>query len=189
MYYYLKGTIVEKNQSYIVVDVLGVGYQVYIVHEDDFPLFEQKMVYLYHVVREDEEYFVGFPSLKEKDIFVKLISCKGIGPKTAINALRDVTYDEFLDIISSGDVKRLKKLNGIGAKEEAQILLDLKGTLSLEQIDNAKTKSSLNKNQELAKEALESLGFKAKQIEEAFNKINNQDLTLEDYIKEALKIM
>ena len=64
MYYYLKGTIVEKNQSYIVVDVLGVGYQVYIVHEDDFPLFEQKMVYLYHVVREDEEYFVGFPSLK-----------------------------------------------------------------------------------------------------------------------------
>ena len=70
MYYYLKGTIVEKNQSYIVVDVLGVGYQVYIVHEDDFPLFEQKMVYLYHVVREDEEYF--FSHLEEvKDILSK----------------------------------------------------------------------------------------------------------------------
>ena len=70
MYYYLKGTIVEKNQSYIVVDVLGVGYQVYIVHEDDFPLFEQKMVYLYHVVREDEEYFFSHLD-KVKDILSK----------------------------------------------------------------------------------------------------------------------
>ena len=189
MYYYLKGTIVEKNQSYIVVDVLGVGYQVYIIHEEDYPLFEQKLIYLYHVVREDEEYFVGFPSLKEKEVFVKLIGCKGIGPKTALSALKDVACDEFLDILKCGDVKRLKKLNGIGAKAAAQILLDLQGKLSLEQIDQAKAKGKLNKNQELAKEALESLGFKSKQIDEAFEKINNDNLTLEDYIKEALKIM
>lgn len=190
MYYYLKGTIVEQGENYIVIDVGGIGYQVLVMHPEDFPLFELVIVYIAHIVREDEEYFVGFKDLQEKKIFNQLITVKGIGPRTALTALRGITIDEFVACIQNEDIKRLKKLDGIGPKAASQIILDLKGSLSdFGVVSNKVTKKGLNKNQEEALLALKTLGFKVKEIEECFDRINDDTLSTEQYVTSVLRMM
>ena len=184
MYYYLRGTIVEIYLDSIVIDVQGVGYKVLMSHTDSLKLGEVALIYISHIVREDEQYFVGFTSLKEKDVFSKLITCKGIGPKTAINALRDISLDDFLYAVATSDVKRLKKLNGIGPKAASQIILDLQGTIT-----TSVEVKKLNKNQEDAKMALKNLGFKVKDIEDYLKRIDNDNLTTEEYITSVLKMI
>ena len=190
MYYYLKGTIVEQGENYIVIDVGGVGYQVLVMHPEEFPLLELVRVFVAHIVREDEEYFVGFKDLQEKKVFNQLISVKGIGPRTALTALRGITIDEFIKCIEFEDVKRLKKLDGIGPKAASQIILDLKGSLSDFGVVSCKTtKKGMNKAQEEALLALKSLGFKVKEIEECFERINHDSLTTEQYVTAVLRMM
>ena len=190
MYYYLKGTVVEQGENYIVLDIGGIGYQVLVMHPEDFPLFELCLVYIVHVVREDEEYFVGFKNLQEKKVFNQLISVKGIGPRTALTALRGISIEEFIACIQFEDVKRLKKLDGIGPKAASQIILDLKGSLSDFGVVSTKTsKKGLNKAQEEASQALKSLGFKVKDIEECFDKINDDTLSTEQYVTQILRMM
>lgn len=190
MYYYLKGTIVEQGENYIVIDVGGIGYQVLVMHPLDFPLFELVLVYIAHIVREDEEYFVGFKDLQEKKVFNQLISVKGIGPRTALTALRGISIDEFIACIQNEDIKRLKKLEGIGPKAASQIILDLKGSLSdFGVISSKTTKKALNKAQEEALLALKTLGFKVKEIEESFERINDDSLSTEEYVTAVLRMM
>ena len=190
MYYYLKGTIVEQGENYIVIDVGGIGYQVLVMHPQDFPLFELVLVYTLHIVREDEEYFVGFKDLQEKKVFNQLISVKGIGPRTALTALRGISIDEFIACIQNEDIKRLKKLEGIGPKAASQIILDLKGSLSDFGVVSSKTtKKTMNKNQEEAMQGLKVLGFKVKEIEECFERINDDSLTTEEYIRTGLRML
>ena len=192
MYYYLKGTIVEQGENYIVIDVSGVGYQVLVMHPEEFPLFEIVRIYIAHIVREDEEYFVGFKDLQEKKVFNQLISVKGIGPRTALTALRGITIDEFIRCIEFEDVKRLKKLDGIGPKAASQIILDLKGSLSDFGVVSSQTKVNkpvLTKNQEDAIQGLKLWGFKAKDIEECLERINDTSLSTEEYIRLCLKML
>ena len=190
MYYYLKGTIVEQGENYIVIDIGGIGYKVLVMHPEDFPLFELVLVYIAHIVREDEEYFVGFKNLQEKKVFNQLISVKGIGPRTALTALKGISIEEFINCIELEDVKRLKKLEGIGPKAASQIILDLKGSLSDFGVVSPKVvKQSLNKNQEEAMQGLKLLGFKVKEIEECFDKINDNSLSTEEYIRTVLRML
>lgn len=186
MYYYLKGKVVEQTNESVILDVNGVGYQILVMHPEDFILYSDTLIYVSYIVREDEQYFVGFKSLREKDVFSKLITCKGIGPKTAINALRDISLDEFFNAIANSDVKRLKKLSGIGPKAASQIILDLQGVLA---ISNTESSTKLNKAQEDAKQALKTLGFKVKDIEDCLKAINDDSLTTEEYITQALRII
>ena len=87
MYYYLKGIVVEIGDNFIVVDVNSIGYQVLVMHPEEYHIYDEVLVYISHIIREDEEYFIGFSSLDDKKFFKKLINCKGIGPKTALSAL------------------------------------------------------------------------------------------------------
>ena len=147
------------------------------------------LVYTLHIVREDNELFVGFKSLKEKEVFIKLIDVKGIGPKTAVNALKGISIDSFLNMIATNDIKSLKKLPGIGPKAAAQIILDMKGSLSASLLQNntdVTKKIKLNKEQEDAKNVLKALGFKVKDIDEVLEKLPVV-LTASEYINEALK--
>lgn len=186
MYYYLRGQIIEVNYDSIIIDVSGVGYHVLMSHPEVFYVNQNALVYISHIVREDEQYFVGFSSLREKDVFNKLINCKGIGPRTALGALRDITLDEFLYAIQTSDVKRLKKLSGIGPKAASQIILDLQGVLALGETTSS---NKLNKAQEDAKAALKNLGFKVKDIEDCFKKIDDDSLTCEQYITQVLRMI
>ena len=106
------------------------------------------LVYTLHIVREDDELFVGFKTIEEKNVFTKFISVKGIGPKTAINALKDTTIDKFKEMIINEDIKGLKKLSGIGPKAAGQIILDLKGSLK-QSSQVLKVKLNLIKNKKM----------------------------------------
>ena len=189
MYYYLKGKIVESNDEFAVIDVRDIGYEFLTINKSDFVVGEDMLVYTLHIVREDNELIVGFKSLKEKEVFIKIIDVKGIGPKPAVNALKGISIDSFLNMIATNDIKSLKKLPGIGPKAAAQIILDMKGSLSASLLQNntdVTKKIKLNKEQEDAKNVLKALGFKAKDIDEVLEKLPVV-LTASEYINEALK--
>ena len=184
MFYSLKGYVYVVKSDYIVLDVHDVCYQITVSHPSDYKVDELVRVFTYQVVREDEQYLVGFKSMEEKEIFMSLISVKGIGPRTAINALSQTTPNQIIDAIRNSNVVFLKKLPGIGAKAAAQIILDLKGEVSL--VDSGEL--GLTSQAIDAKEALKNLGFKNAQIDEAFKKINiNQETS--QIIRDALALM
>ena len=186
MYYYLKGQIVEVNDEFAVIDVNGVGYEFLIINKNDFNVGDYLLVYTLHIVREDDELFVGFKTIEEKNVFTKFISVKGIGPKTAINALKDTTIDKFKEMIINEDTKGLKKLSGIGPKAAGQIILDLKGSLKQSSLSSIESKTKFNKEQEDALSVLKSLGFKGKDIEDILNKLP-EVLSASEYVNEVLK--
>ena len=180
MYFSFKGPISYIGDDYVVVEVNDIGYQVFVSHIQDYKLGEITKVYLYNVVREDEQYLAGFPSIREKEAFVSLISVKGIGPRTALNALSATTADELFNAIAANNVTFLKKLPGIGGKAAAQIILDLKGQLA--------TGSEANPDQyDEVREALKSLGFKVKLIDDTLAQISIPNATNEEILRAALK--
>jgi len=178
MIYSLKGiiTIIEKDT--VVVDVHDVSYQVLVNNVNKFALGELTTVYTYNVVREDEQYLVGFKTLEEKNVFLSLIKVKGLGPKTAIGAMRDASPEEILSAISSNNVAFLKKLPGIGAKAAGQIILDLKGELT-------GTKGDPKQYEEVY-DSLKALGFKGTEIDRVLSTINEVNAKTEDILRIAL---
>ncbi len=181
MYSYFNGKIVEINDEETIIDVHDIGYSFLHLRKDDFKIGQTCKVLLYHVVREDDEFLVGFKTNEDRNIFEKLISVKGIGPRTAVNALSAVTSEQFIEAITAKDIKFLKKLPGIGPKAAQQIILDLNGKLV---INNLETK--WNKNQELAISGLHALGFKTKECEDVISRLP-ETLEVEELIRESLR--
>ena len=116
MYYYVRGTIVEVYIDSVVVDVSGIGYHILMSHPEVYSVGQTSLIYVSHIVREDEQYFVGFSSLEEKDLFNKLIDCKGIGPKAASQIILDLQ-----GILKVEENKATLKLNK--AQEDAKSAL------------------------------------------------------------------
>ena len=179
MFYYFKGKIVLIESDYVVIDVNNVGYQVLVTRASDFILNEETTIYTYQVVREDEQYLVGFLSLEEKNVFTSLIKVKGLGPKTVIGALSATTPRDVIAAISSNNVAYLKKLPGIGAKAAAQVILDLKGELTPGEKGNPD-------QYEEVYEALKSLGFKGAAIDRVLATINEPGASSEEVLRIAL---
>jgi holliday junction DNA helicase RuvA len=185
MIYSLTGLVVKIQPQYLVLEVQGVGYQVWITKPDAFQLNTMNHVFIYHVIREGDAYLVGFASLLEKHVFEQLISVKGIGPKTAIGALSGSTSDQIIQAINEGNVAFLKSLPSIGPKAASQIILDLKGKLTFP------SESGLGNSQDAnmieVKEALKSLGFKSQEIDRAMKDMTTDKQSVETLIKVALK--
>ena len=179
MIYFLRGKVALKDGDTLVIDVRDVGYQVLVSHIDDYEIGDEVLVYTYNVVREDEQYLVGFSSLDEKSVFLSLIKVKGLGPKSAIGALSSTTPQEVVNAIASNNVAFLKKLPGIGAKAAAQIILDLKGQLT------GGSKGDPTVYDEVY-EALKGLGFKGAAIDRVLATINEPDTSAEDILRIAL---
>ena len=186
MFYSLKGYIDTIKENYIVIDVHDVCYQLLVSHSEDYKIDELVRVYTYQVIREDEQFLVGFLTIEEKEIFENLISVKGIGPRTAINALSQTRPTDLKTAILTSNVSYLKKLPGIGAKAAAQIILDLKGSLKQSSLSSIESKTKFNKEQEDAISVLKSLGFKGKDIEDILNKLP-EVLSASEYVNEVLK--
>ena len=178
MIYSLKGKVMLIDGDTVVIDVRDVGYQVLVSHKSDYEVGQEVFLYTYNVVREDEQYLVGFSSLEEKEVFLALIRVKGLGPKTVIGALSACTPNDIKNAIASNNVVYLKKLPGIGAKAASQIILDLKGELT-------GTKGDPTVYDEVA-EALKELGFKGAAIERVLATINEKDAKPEDVLRIAL---
>ena len=179
MFYFLRGKIALVNKDSIVIDVRDVGYELLVSHIEDFAVGEEVMVYTHNVVREDENYLVGFKTKEEKDVFLSLIKVKGLGPKTVINALSATTPTDIVNAIASNNVAYLKKLPGLGAKAAGQIILDLKGELT------GGTKGN-PKQYEDVYEALKTLGFKGAAIDRVLATINEPNASTEDILRMAL---
>ena len=179
MIYFLKGRVELKDKDTVIIDVNNVGYQVLVSHIDDYMVGQEVLVYTYNVVREDEQYLVGFSSLEEKSVFLSLIKVKGLGPRTAIGALSATTPNEVVNAIASNNVAYLKKLPGIGAKAAAQIILDLKGELT----GGSKGDPGVYED---VYEALKGLGFKGAAIDRVLATINEPGASSEDILRIAL---
>ncbi len=178
MIYFLRGVIHQVDNDSVVIDVNDVGYQVLVSHVTNYEVGQKVLLYTYNVVREDENYLIGFSDVEERNVFLSLIKVKGLGPKTVIGALSATTPQDVINAISSNNVAFLKKLPGLGAKAAGQIILDLKGEL---------TGSKGNPKQyEEVYDALKSLGFKGAAIDRVLATINEPNATTEDVLRIAL---
>lgn len=180
MYAYLNGIIKDIESNYIVLDINGIGYLIYVANPYYYQIENSYKVYTYTHIREDEFSLYGFKSKEELDLFLKLISVKGLGPKMALPILATGSIEGIMDAIDRENILYLKKFPKIGDKVARQIILDLKGKL-------AKTVTNNNINEELT-EVLLALGYKNNDIKKVVASIDS-NLTIENQIKEALKLL
>lgn len=184
MYNYILGMVTDIEGTYVVVEAGGIGYQVYTPNPYSFDLNTTYKVYIYQYIREDENSLYGFKSKEEKEMFLKLISVKGLGPKMALPILATGSISGIMDAIERENILYLKKFPKIGDKVAKQMILDLKGKISISGVGASNSTSSY---EELI-EVLKGLGYKEKEIKAVVVKVN-QELSLEEQVKEALKLL
>lgn len=208
---YIKGTIEMKMTGYIVIDVGGLGYKIFMSDvgiEKVGNIGETVKVHTYYKVREDDISIFGFNTLEELKMFELLISVSGVGAKTALTMLAVCEPSEFALAVISEDVKTLTAIPGIGAKSAQRIILELKDKITKEQqIEKinaqvnrkAKTKSESEDKLQIAIEnnnkvaeamaALQVLGYNKKEIEKVFAKLDKNELSTEELIKKGLNLL
>ncbi|WP_152286968.1 Holliday junction branch migration protein RuvA [Flavicella marina] len=187
----LRGRLIEKNPTYIVVDCNGVGYYLHISLNtfSALPSDEAITIYTHLSIKEDAHTLFGFITRLEREIFRLLISVSGVGPSIARTMLSSMTSEEIQQAIASSNVALIQSVKGIGAKTAQRLILDLKDkvvkTFDLDENDL----SQHNTNKEEALSALEVLGFARKISEKVLDRILKEDnsLSVEELIKKALK--
>ncbi|MEG1495429.1 MAG: Holliday junction branch migration protein RuvA [Bacilli bacterium] len=182
MYQYIKGIVTEVEPNYIVIENSGIGYKIYTPNPFVFTLDDEYKVYLYQQIKEDEHTLFGFKTAEEKQLFLKLISVKGLGPKMTLPILLG-SVNGIVDAIERENILYLKKFPKIGDKLAKQMILDLKGKLTL--FGNVQPEVS---NMDELVEVLKGLGYKEKDFRGILPKVN-QELTIEEQVKEALKLL
>lgn len=180
MYGYIKGKVTEIESNYIILENNDIGYLIFTSNPYSFNLNEEYKIYIYQNVKEDELSLYGFKRKEEKELFLKLIDVKGLGPKMALPIIASNNINDVIEAIEKSDVNYLKKFPKIGDKVARQIILDLKGKLITS--ENEATKN----NEELI-EALEALGYKKQDVKKILPNIKEEKI--ENQIKEALKLL
>lgn len=199
MFAYIKGNLEGKANNYIVIDVSGIGYKIFMSEtaiENIGEIGDLVKVYTHYHVREDDISLYGFLTNEELRMFELLISVSGVGAKSAITMLSNISPSSFALAVISNDTVKLTKIPGIGAKTAARIILELKDKLKTEEtINNSKTNKEVreaikddNKVSE-AISALQVLGYNRKEIEKAFEKLEKDTLSVEDLIRKGLTIL
>ncbi|WP_396632215.1 Holliday junction branch migration protein RuvA [Maribacter sp. R86514] len=191
MIHHLRGKLVEKNPTHVIIECGGVGYFVNISLNTFSKLPEQEniSVFTHLQVKEDSHTLFGFVEKSEREIFRLLLSVSGIGSSIARTMLSSMSPSQVRDAIANGDVASIKAVKGIGAKTAQRVILDLRDkVLKVYDIDELSL-STNNTNKDEALSALEVLGFARKQSERVVDKVLGQDasLSVEDIIKLALK--
>ncbi|WP_343487504.1 Holliday junction branch migration protein RuvA [Allomuricauda sp. d1] len=191
MIHHLKGKLVEKNPTYIIVECNGVGYFLNISLNTFSAIPDEESIYIYtHLqVREDAHTLFGFAEKTEREIFLLLLSVSGIGASTARTMLSSLTPEQVRDAIATGDVATIQAVKGIGAKTAQRVIVDLKDKI-LKVYDMAEVSpASNNTTKEEALSALEVLGFTRRQSEKVVDRVIREEtsLSVEDIIKRALK--
>ena len=191
MIHHLKGRLIEKHPTHVVIECNGVGYFVNIsLHTFALiPDDENLQLYTHLHIREDAHSLYGFMQVAEREIFRLLISVSGIGTSTARTMLSSMSPIQIRDAIAGGDVHAIQAVKGIGAKTAQRVIIDLKDKiLKIYDMGEVSEKSD-NTNKEEALSALEVLGFATKQAEKAVDKVLSGDpsLSVEAIIKLALK--
>lgn len=192
---YLKGIIDIKRQDYVVIDVHGVGYKIFMPEGaiQNLEVDSEAKIYTFMRVREDDVSLYGFLNVEELAMFELLISVGGIGAKSAVGILSNIAPSKFALAVITDDVTTLKKLPGIGAKTAQRIILELKDKIktqeATEQENEIKQKIEVSDSAKDAIEALQVLGYTRREVEEAISKIGDSNLTTEEIIKQGLKYL
>ena len=187
----IRGRLVEKNPTYVVVDCAGVGYLLHVSLQtySSLPTDENIRLFTHLSIREDAHTLYGFITKTEREVFKLLISVSGVGPSIARTMLSSMNSEEVQNAIASENVALIQSVKGIGAKTAQRVIVDLKDKiLKTFDIDEVSL-SSNNTNKEEALSALEVLGFNRRQSEKVITAILKEtpNATVELLIKKALK--
>lgn len=183
---FVNGIVKIIRNDRVVLDVHGVGYEVYLANALSQKMNEELFLYTYQHVREDAILLFGFIKEEDYEVFMRLINVKGIGPKTAQTMLSVCSGKEMIEAIENDDIKRLKSLPGIGAKTAGQIVLDLKGKfVSLETSDSPVSNPVWTQVQD----ALLSLGYKTNQLTKLKKEFENTELGEDEMLRQALILL
>lgn len=197
MFAYIKGSLEMKSSGYIVIDINGLGYKIFMSQNNIDSIGELHniiKVFTYVKVREDDISIFGFKTQEELKMFELLISVSGVGAKSALVMLSCIEPSDFAIAVISNDVKVLTKVPGIGNKSAQRIILELKDKLKEEQLEEKLKDSSkrLKDNSENINEAISGLmvlGYSKKDIEKAFEHLDINNLSIEDLIKKGLILL
>lgn len=196
---YIKGEILYNNGDSLVVENNGIGYEIIVPAFSAQKLCAQKgivTVFTYMSVREDGITLFGFASREEKNIYEKLISVSGIGPKAAVSILSVLTTSQLITAIVSGDAAALSRAPGIGKKTAQRVILELKDKIVNEDITEAFGMDNdivltdgipINDDRSEAVEALTSLGYTRSEAVKAVSKVYNDGMDVQKILSSALK--
>lgn len=204
---YIRGKLEIKMTEYVVIDVGGLGYKVFMSEEGIEKLGnigDIVKVHTYYRVREDDISIFGFNTQEELKMFELLLGVSGVGARTALTMLATCTPSEFALAVVSEDVKVLTEIPGIGPKSAKRIILELKDKIKKQQVVEG-IKEQINKNEKQnnkifdiaevkekvdeAIQALQVLGYNKKEIEKAFEKLDVKELSTEELIKKGLNLL
>lgn len=196
---YIRGEFVAVEKEKVIIDVGGVGYGIF-MPESAMGLLPQigneVKLHTYLNVREDAMQLFGFLTRDDLEIFKLLIGVSGIGPKGGLSILSKLTADDLRFAIMSGDSKAISAAPGIGKKTAEKVIIELKDKLDIEEMLNpsgSETKSAIkmdgsaNEIQSEAVQALVALGYGSTESLKAVNKVNSENMTVEEVLKQALK--
>ena len=183
MYSYIIGKVSEINSNNIVLECNNIGYLIYVANPFSYKINEEYKVYVYNKISEEEYSLYGFKTMEEYELFLKLISVKGLGAKLALPILATGSISGIVDAINRENILYLTKFPKIGDKLARQIILDLKGKINIEvneEIESYETED--------LRDTLVALGYKTSEIKKVIGMIDKSN-TLEEQVKEALKLL
>ena len=197
MFAYIKGILESRTLEYVVIDVSGIGYKIFMSENSMKKVGDIGSivkVYTYLKVKEDDVSIYGFSSNEELRMFELLVSVSGIGAKLAISILSNIEPSVFAISVVSNDVATLKKLPGIGTKSAQRIILELQDKLksmSIEDAQSEELEKVVNKNDTIEEliSALQVLGYNRKEIEKIIPKLKDENADLETLIKKSLMLL
>ena len=199
---YIRGKVLYTTEETAVLDVNGLGYELYCSGGAfrKLTVGETAELYTYLQVKEDGVTLFGFADNKEKELFLKIISVSGIGPKNGIAILTGISADAFAECILTADVKRLSAVKGLGKKKAEKLVLELHGKISAAEVISAGGEDSwggvaksapvskISAEEEEAISALMGLGFTRSESTQAIARAKEQGATtVEDIIRKALQ--
>ncbi len=194
---YIKGTLVHRGESYIIVETAGIGYQIFVSTGmlSKMPdLGKEIKIFTYMSVKEDGISLFGFSTKEEQEMFLKLLTVGGVGPKGAMGFLSQLTPQEIVMAILSGDVKTLSKAPGVGRKTAQRVILELKDKCSTEDaiaipVDMEESAGTMGGAKFEAIDAMTALGYSRSEAAKAVGKVAADGMTTEEILKAALKKM
>jgi holliday junction DNA helicase RuvA len=191
---FLKGRLIHKDPTYVIIDVNGVGYHVNISLQTFAEVKDQETILLYtHLsIREDAHVLFGFSKEHEKKMFQLLVSVNGVGPSTAIVMLSYMSTDELKSAIVHDDAVTLQRIKGIGGKTAQRVIIELKDKLKKDSFEEISTGTGVRSNtlRNEALSALVTLGIARNAAEKSVDTVlkrSGNTITLEDLVKQALK--
>lgn len=193
----LRGVLIEKQATEIVIDVNGVGYEVLVPMTTFYglPALGQVVsLYTQFIVREDAQQLFGFSDVTSRRLFRDLIKVNGVGPKLALTIMSGIDSDDFVRCVQEGNTAALVRLPGVGKKTAERLVIEMRDRLKDWELPGSSSKmampvSAVKVNIAEAEAALVALGYKPQEASKAISALKTDDASSEELIRAALKNM